>query len=100
MRFPLAIRQGLWAAMRRSALPIALALLLTACATTWSRPATSVVEFEHDNHACQHMNSRLVSISPVLVQTYVMPAGYTRCMQEEGYTQGGPWEGHAGWRYE
>jgi len=46
------------------------------------------------------MNSRTVSISPTLVQTYVMPAGYARCMEDEGYTHGGPWEGDAGWRHE
>jgi hypothetical protein len=92
---------GPWSsAMSRLTLSLALALLLTACATTWSRPATTAVEFERDNQACQHMNSRMVSISPVLVDTYVMPAGYTRCMEEEGYTHGGPWEGHAGWRHE
>jgi hypothetical protein len=95
------IRQGCRAAMSRPVLPITLALLLTACATTtWSRPTTTVVEFERDNQACQHMNSRMVSISPALVQTYVMPAGYARCMEEEGYTHGGPWEGHSGWRHE
>lgn len=63
-------------AMSRLTLSLALPLLLTACATpTWSCPATTVVEFEGDNRACQHMNSRTVSISPTLLQTYVRPMG-------------------------
>jgi len=89
------LRQGCRAAMSRPVLPIALALLFTACATTWSRPATTAVEFERDNQACQHMNSRMVSISPTLVRTYVSPIGYIRCMEAEGAR-----EGHAGWRHE
>jgi hypothetical protein len=94
------LRQGCRAAMSRPVLPIALALLFTACATTWSRPATTAVEFERDNQACQHMNSRMVPISPTLVQTYVSPIGYKRCMEAEGYGPGGAREGHAGWRHE
>jgi hypothetical protein len=87
--------------MCRQVLLLASALLLTACATTtWSRPATAAGEFERDNQACQHMNGRTVSISPALVQTYVIPAGYARCMEDEGYTPGGSWEGHTGWRHE
>ena len=94
------IRQGCRAAMSRPVLPIALALLLTACATTWSRPATTAVEFERDNQACQHMNSRMVSISPALVEIYVSPIEYIRCMEAEGYAPGGTWEGHVGWRHD
>jgi hypothetical protein len=59
-----------------------------------------MVEFQQDNHACRHMNSSTVWISPTLTQTYVSPLGYRQCMEAEGYAPGGPWEGYAGWRSE
>jgi hypothetical protein len=46
------------------------------------------------------MNSVTVSISPALERTYVMPIGYKRCMEAEGYAPGGAWEGHVGWRHD
>src|SRR5216684_72642 len=50
------LRQGCRAAMSRPVLPIALALLFTACATTWSRPSTtnlalSVPDWRYDRSA-------------------------------------------------
>jgi hypothetical protein len=74
-----------------------MALLSAACSSHWSRPDTSMVEFQRDNRACRHMNSSTVWISPTLTQTYVSPVGYKRCMEEEGYAPGGSWEGYAGW---
>jgi hypothetical protein len=76
---------------------IALALLLPGCSSTWSRPATSAAEFRLDDRACRHMNARTVLISPPLARDYVAPDGYRRCMEQEGYTEGGPWKGQAGW---
>ena len=75
-------------------------LTLSACTTTWSRPTTSVADFNSDNNACRHMNTRTVFISPGLTRDYVAPDGYKRCMEEEGYTDGGPWQGRAGWTHE
>lgn len=75
-------------------------LALSGCASTWSRPATSDAEFNLDSRACQHMNTRLVFLSSGLVGEYVVPAGYRRCMLEEGYTEGGSWTGDPGWRDE
>jgi hypothetical protein len=72
-------------------------LALSACTTTWSRPATSPTEFDLDNRACQNMNTRLVMLSSGPVGAYVVPSGYQRCMREEGYTEGGPWTGTSGW---
>ena len=83
--------------MSRFLAALALALLLPACTSTWSRPATSVHDFRLDDRACRHMNTQAVFVSPALAQDYVAPAGYRRCMKEEGYTEGGPWEGQAGW---
>lgn len=96
MRFLGTTRWTCWSATLRRVPLLALALLPAACATHWFRPATSDVEFEQDNQACQHMNSLTVSISPTLMQTYVSPIGYKRCMEAEGYAPGGPWEGQRG----
>ena len=84
---------------RRPAIVVAM-LALSGCATTWSRPATSSAEFNLDSRASQHMNARLVFLSSGLVGEYVVPAGYQRCMLEEGYTQGGSWTGSSGWQEE
>ena len=72
-------------------------LALSACTTTWSRPDTSLAEFQRDDDACRHMSTRIVVISPALTRDYVGPAEYKRCMEDEGYTNGGPWPGWAGW---
>ena len=77
---------------------VAVVLTLSGCTTTWSRPATSATEFVRDNHVCQHMNTQAVSIGPSAVREYVAMSGYKQCMQDEGYTEGGPWPGSAGWR--
>ena len=71
---------------------------VSGCAFTWSRPATSDTEFNLDNHACQHMNTQVVPIGSSSVHDYVSVSGYKQCMQDEGYTEGGPWRGSAGWR--
>jgi hypothetical protein len=34
------------------------------------------------------------------VRDYVAVSGYKRCMMQEGYTEGGFWKGHPGWRDE
>jgi len=83
--------------LRRPAIVFAM-LTLSGCATTWAQPATSDAEFNLDSRVCQHMNTQLVVVSPVLVGAYVVPSGYQRCMLEEGYTEGGSWKGYAGWR--
>jgi hypothetical protein len=83
--------------MSYSLVALALALLLPACSSTWSRPATSFDDFRLDDRACRHMNTRTVLISPPLARDYVAPDGYRRCMEEEGYLEGGSWEGQAGW---
>jgi hypothetical protein len=75
-------------------------LALSGCATTWSRVATSGAEFDLDDRVCQHTNSQIVFVSSGLVREYVAVAGYTRCMLDEGYTVGGAWKGHSGWRAE
>ena len=72
-------------------------LALSACTTTWSRPDTSIAEFQRDDSACRHMSTRIVVVSPALTRDYVGPAQYKRCMEEEGYTTGGPWPGWTGW---
>ena len=80
---------------------IAVAMLaLSGCATTWSRAATSDAEFNLDDRVCQHTNSQVVFLSSGLVREYVAVTGYERCMTEEGYTAGGFWKGHSGWRDE
>lgn len=75
-------------------------LALSGCATTWSRAATSDAEFNLDDRVCQHMNSQIVFVSSGLAREYVVVSGYKRCMLEEGYTAGGSWTGHSGWRDE
>jgi hypothetical protein len=75
-------------------------LALSGCATTWSRAATSDTEFNLDNRACQHMNTQTVFLSAMRVRDYVAVSGYKRCMMQEGYTEGGFWKGHPGWRDE
>ena len=75
-------------------------LTLSRCATAWSRPATSDAEFNLDSRVCQHMNTRLVFLSSVLVGEYVVRSGYRRCMLAEGYTAGGSWKTYSGWREE
>jgi hypothetical protein len=75
-------------------------LALSGCSTMWSRAATSGAEFNLDNRACQHMNTKTVFLSSVWVRDYVMVSGYKRCMMQEGYTEGGSWKGHPGWQDE
>lgn len=72
-------------------------LALCGCTTTWSRPHTSIAEFERDDSACRHMSTRIVVVSPALTRDYVGRADYKRCMEDEGYTIGGPWPGGTGW---
>ena len=61
---------------------------------------STTAEFNLDNRACQHMNTQTVFLSAVRARDYVAVAGYKRCMMQEGYTEGGFWKGHPGWRGE